>query len=278
MPRARSAPASRSGGSTRKSSAAAKKPSSSRAKSSTSRAKASTTRAKSASTSRAKSASSSRAKSSSSRSSASKRTTAAKKGGQARGRQQTAEKRARQATAPLDFSGKSVAELRNALKGGVITPLNIVMLTRDRIEEALDDAVSRGRMTSSDAQKLATDLVSRGRKQTNEVLRDLDKLLSGGGVRKRGADAASRARKQVGDATARARSAADPVLAQADRVRRTAGVGPTFPISGYDDLSVSQITKRLGTLKPPELRKVRDYERRHANRKGVLSSIEQKLG
>jgi hypothetical protein len=278
MPRARSAPASRSGGSTRKSTASAKS-TSSRAKAPATRAKASATRAKSASSSRAKSASTSRAKSSSSsRSSATKRTAAAKKGGKARGRQQTAEKRATQVTAPLDFSGKSVAELRNALKGGVITPLNIVMLTRDRIEETLDDAVSRGRMTSADAQKLATELLSRGRKQTNEVLRDLDKLLGSGGARKRGAEAASRARKQVGAATARARSAADPVIAQADRARRTVGVGPSFPISGFDDLSVSQIQKRLGSLKPTELRKVRDYERRHANRKGVLSSIEQKLG
>jgi polyhydroxyalkanoate synthesis regulator phasin len=250
MPRARSAPASRSGGSTRKASAASKS-SSSRAKASTSRAKTSTAKASTAK-----------------RTTASKRSAAAKKGGQAR---------ARKASTP-DFSGKSVAELRNALKGGVITPLNLVMLTRERIDESLEDAVSRGRMTSSDAQKLATDLLSRGRKQTNEVLRDLDKLLgSGGDVRKRSAEAASRARKQVGAATARARTAADPVIARADRVRRTAGVGPTFPISGYDDLSVSQIQKRLGGLKPAELRKVRDYERRHANRKGVLSSIEQKL-
>jgi polyhydroxyalkanoate synthesis regulator phasin len=245
MPRARSAPAGRSGGSTRKASTASKS-STSRAKSSSSRAKASTAKA-----------------------STTKRSAAAKKGGQAR---------ARKASTP-DFSGKSVAELRNALRGGVITPLNLVMLTRERIEESLEDAVSRGRMTSSDAQKLATDLVSRGRKQTNEVLRDLDKLLSGGSadVRKRGSAAASRARKQVGAATARARSAADPVVARADRVRRTAGVGPAFPITGYDDLSVSQIQKRLGGLKPAELRKVRDYERRHANRKGVLSSIESKL-
>jgi polyhydroxyalkanoate synthesis regulator phasin len=179
----------------------------------------------------------------------------------------------------LDFSGKNVAELRSALKGGVITPLNLVMLTRERIDEALEDAVSRGRMTSSDAQKLARDLVARGRKQTDEVLRDLEGLLGGARTtaRKRGTAAASRARKQVGDATARARTAADPVIARADRVRRTAGVGPTFPITGYDDLTVSQIQKRLGGLKPAELRKVRDYERRHANRKGILTSVEQKL-
>ncbi|HEY7632177.1 MAG TPA: hypothetical protein VH817_15835 [Thermoleophilaceae bacterium] len=181
-----------------------------------------------------------------------------------------------------DLSGKSVADLRNALSRGVIGPLNLVMLTRDRIEEVMDDAVSRGRMTADDAQKLAQDLISRGRKQTDDVLADLEGLLTKapdvGGARKRGTEAASRARRQVSEATARARSAADPVLAHADRARRAAGVGPSFPIIGYDDLTVSQVQSRLGDLKPPELRKVRDYEKRHANRKTVLSDIEQRLG
>jgi polyhydroxyalkanoate synthesis regulator phasin len=241
MPRARTTPPSRSGGSTRKTS------------------------------------SSSRAKSSSSRASSTKRSSTAKKSAATK----TARKPAAKSTSKpsLDFSGKNVAELRSALKGGVITPLNLVMLTRERIDEALEDAVSRGRMTSSDAQKLARDLVARGRKQTDEVLRDLEGLLGGARTtaRKRGTAAASRARKQVGAATARARTTADPVIARADRVRRTAGVGPAFPITGYDDLTVSQIQKRLGGLKPAELRKVRDYERRHANRKGILTSVEQKL-
>jgi polyhydroxyalkanoate synthesis regulator phasin len=206
------------------------------------------------------------------------RTTAARKGTQARGR-----KPAAAAKPAAEFSGKSVADLRNALTKGVISPLNIVMLTRERIDEAMEDAVSRGRMTADDAQKLAQDLVTRGRKQTNEVMRDLEQLLNRSrtevkGVRKRGTAAAGRARKQVSEATAKARSAADPVLAQADRARRVAGVGPNFPITGYDDLTVSQIQKRLGTLKPAELRKVRDYEKRHANRKGILNAVEGRLG
>jgi hypothetical protein len=60
-------------------------------------------------------------------------------------------------------------------------------------------------------------------------------------------------------------------------VRRTAKVGSNFPISLYDELSVGQIRSRLGDLTPAELRKVRDHERRNANRKGVLSAIESKL-
>jgi hypothetical protein len=186
------------------------------------------------------------------------------------------------ATPAPELSSKSVAELRNALARGVIGPLNLVMLTRDRIEEVMDDAVSRGRVTADDAQKLAQTLIERGRKQTNDVLGDLEGLLTRagdpGGARSRGRDAADRARRQVSEATAKARAAADPVLAQADRARRAAGVGPAFPIIGYDDLTVAQVLSRLGALRPAELRKVRDYEKRHANRKTVLSDIEQRLG
>jgi polyhydroxyalkanoate synthesis regulator phasin len=232
-----------------------------------------------------KSGGSTRSRTSSS-SSSSKRTAAAKKGGQARGRQQTAQKRARQtaasATEPAELSGKSVADLRNALSRRIIGPLNLVMLTRDRIEDVMEDAVSRGRMTADDAQKLAQELINRGRKQTNDVLGDLEALLGRAGdatgARKRGTDAASRARRQVTEATTLARAAADPVLARADRARRVAGVGPAFPITGYDDLTVAQVQSRLGGLKPAELRKVRDYEKRHANRKTILSDIEQRLG
>jgi hypothetical protein len=241
---------SRSGGASRKSSAASK--------------------SRSGSASRPKSAAATK-----------KRTGAKKSTGTAKKSTATAKKSTATAKAP-ELSGKSVAELRNALSRGVIVPLNLVMLTRDRIEEVMDDAVTRGRMTADDAHKLAQDLITRGRKQTDDVLGDLEGLLGRAGdvssARKRGGEAAGRARRQVTEATARARSAADPVIARADRARRAAGVGPSFPIIGYDDLTVSQVQARLGDLKPPELRKVRDYEKRHANRKTVLADIEQRLG
>ena len=78
-------------------------------------------------------------------------------------------------------------------------------------------------------------------------------------------------------ARTRATRAAVPALAQADRLRRAAGVGPSFPIIGYDDLTAAQVQSRLDDLSPAELRKVRDYERRNANRKSVLEAIESKL-
>src|SRR3954470_2510616 len=223
-------------------------------------------------------------------SSSAPRKRAAKKGGQARGRQQKAQKQARTvasaATGPVEFSGKSVAEFRQALQSNLIRPLELVMLSRQRIEDALEEVVKRGRMTRDDASQLSQALVTVGRQQTDDVLKDLEQLMGRGRtrleertgtVRDRSVGAARGARRSVGQAAGAARKAADPLLAQADRARRVAGVGPAFPISGYDDLTAAQISSRLDTLTPAELRKVRDYERRRGNRKSVLEAIEAQL-
>jgi hypothetical protein len=69
----------------------------------------------------------------------------------------------------------------------------------------------------------------------------------------------------------------DRVRREVDRARRATGIA-TFPVSGYDDLSAAQVSDRLGDLSSAELRKVRDYERRNANRKSVLDAIERRLG
>jgi hypothetical protein len=145
-------------------------------------------------------------------------------------------------------------------------------------------------VTAKDARKITKDLVDRGRKQTNDVMKDLEQLVGRGrdeiedrttGARKAGTQAAKSARKRVEGATRGARTravkATDPALAQADRVRRAAGVGPNFPITAYEDLTAAQVQTRLTDLTPAQLRKVRDHERRNANRKSVLNAIEQKL-
>ena len=176
--------------------------------------------------------------------------------------------------------------MRSALRDNLVNPLNLVLITRDRIEEVVDEAVSRGRMTASDAQDIVSKILSRGRKQTNDVLNNLESLLgrglSGaesvvGEARDRGTSVASDARKTVEKTTGGALKTADSVIVQADRARRVAGVGPSFPITNYDNLTAAQVQDRLGTLNAPELRKVRDYERRNANRKTVLSAVESKL-
>jgi polyhydroxyalkanoate synthesis regulator phasin len=135
-----------------------------------------------------------------------------------------------------------VADLREALHG-LIDPLGMVMLTRERIEDALNDAVSRGRVTADDAQDLVASLIERGRRQTNDVLVELEDLVS----------------------------------TKADKARRAAGMGASFPIAGYEDLTAAQVQARLDGLTPADLRKVRDHEKRHANRKTVLRAIDQRL-
>jgi polyhydroxyalkanoate synthesis regulator phasin len=142
-----------------------------------------------------------------------------------------------------------------------LDPREVVVVTRERLQEALDEAVARGRMTRDDATALLADLLQRGRKQTDDLREDIEGLLGGAkGVTK----------KSVA-------GSADRVLREVDRARRVAGVGPSFPILGYDDLTAAQVNERLGDLDSAQLRKVRDYEKRNANRKSVLAAVEQKL-
>jgi hypothetical protein len=176
--------------------------------------------------------------------------------------QRSSSTRSRPGRAPAGVSG-----LAEQLVNRILKPMGLVVLSRERIHETLEEAAERGRVTRTDANELASLLVQRGRQQTDELLSDLDRLLG-------------RGRQQLDSATLRARrsKSVDRLVRGADRARRTVGVGPAFPIMGYDDLTAVQVRQRLGKLDRPELRKVRDYERRHANRKSVLSQIEKRLG
>jgi hypothetical protein len=62
-----------------------------------------------------------------------------------------------------------------------------------------------------------------------------------------------------------------------ERGLRVAGLGPSFPIPRYDEMTAAEVQRRLDGPTPAQLRKVRDHERRHANRKTVLRTIESKL-
>jgi len=161
----------------------------------------------------------------------------------------------------------NLSALRDMLSRGVV-------VTSDRIQETLDEAVHRGRMTRQDAEELMQSIVRSGRAQTRDLIAEIESLLDSAVDRRR--STADRARKVA--KAARKSPGADTALRQADRVRRAAGIGPSFPITGFDDLTAAQITSRLEDLTPPELRKVRDHERRNANRKSVLAAIEKKLG
>ncbi len=144
----------------------------------------------------------------------------------------------------------NLGALRDILRKGVV-------LTADGIKATLDDAVKRGRITRKDATELSQSLLSAGRSQADGFRSDLEQLLG------RGRD--------------RAALSSDRVLQEVDRARRRVGVGPSFPITLYDELNASQVVSRLKDLTPAQLRKVRDHEKRHDNRKSVLSAIEKQL-
>jgi hypothetical protein len=157
--------------------------------------------------------------------------------------------------APASTPEEVVAHL-NALRERLVSSLT---LTTDRLQDAIEDAVRRGRMTRKDAEELIATLVTLGRAQSDQLLAEVEQILGRDGLRERAAESG------------------DAVLRTVGRARRRVGVGTPFPILGYDELTAAQVTNRLGDLTPPQLRKVRDHERRHAKRKSVLNAIERKL-
>jgi polyhydroxyalkanoate synthesis regulator phasin len=168
-------------------------------------------------------------------------------------------------------SDKSVQAFRDALDRSVT-------LSRDRLQEVMDDAVKRGRMTRGDANEIVSKLVDRGREQTDVLLRDLEELLQQArrGVQTRSRPARRRATAAAGRAARAARDVADRPLAEADRLRRRTGA-PGPPISAYAQLTAAQVKARLGDLSKAELRKVRTQEKNGKARKSVLDEIEKKL-
>jgi polyhydroxyalkanoate synthesis regulator phasin len=182
-----------------------------------------------------------------------------------------AKKPAARTTASKSAAAKTAATRKTAAKApgktaSARTPIDLVVLTRDRIQETLDEAVERGRVTSKDANDLVDKLFKQGRKQTDDLVAEIERRVKHG-------------REQLESATRKARRAepVDRIVRTADRARRTVGVGPSFPILGYDDLTANQVNARLGELKAAALRKVREYERKHANRKSVLEAVEKAL-
>jgi hypothetical protein len=128
--------------------------------------------------------------------------------------------------------------------GRIINPLDLVIITRARLQEVFDEAVERGRITRGDAADLVSDVLARGRGQAEDLFAELEQLLG---------------------------------RAPIEAARRVAGLGPDFPITGYDDLTAAEVVAELDGMSAVDLRNVREYERANANRKTVLTAIERKL-
>lgn len=63
-----------------------------------------------------------------------------------------------------------IASLRHVLSKGVV-------ITGERLQEAIDETVKRGRMTRQDAEELIGNLVEIGRRQTQDALADAESLI-----------------------------------------------------------------------------------------------------
>jgi len=77
----------------------------------------------------------------------------------------------------------------------------------------------------------------------------------------------------VGTAAGVAGSAAE---AQVDAANAAAEAA-VFPIPGYDDMNVEEVSSHLNDLSVEELRLVRDYEERNKNRETVLADMDRKI-
>ncbi len=58
---------------------------------------------------------------------------------------------------------------------------------------------------------------------------------------------------------------------------RSAAETRAFPIEGYDEMNVDEISKRLNDLSVEELRLVRDHEERNKTRESLLEQMDRKI-
>jgi hypothetical protein len=58
---------------------------------------------------------------------------------------------------------------------------------------------------------------------------------------------------------------------------RSAAETPALPITGYDEMNVEEVSKRLEELSAEELRLVRDYEERNKRRQTLLEEMDRKI-
>jgi hypothetical protein len=161
-----------------------------------------------------------------------------------------------------------LAGLRKALAQSVV-------VTGERVQETVEDAVRRGRMTRRDAQELASAILAASRRQTDEIRQQLEALLERGPrlVRRDGEDddpvSIPIEHEDAAGTTVSGGVSTAPAAPSA--------VAAPLPIADYDDLTAVLVRKSLAGLSTDELRAVRDHEAAHANRKTVLQAVDRLL-
>jgi hypothetical protein len=82
----------------------------------------------------------------------------------------------------------------------------------------------------------------------------------------------------VGAATGAVTDATSRTVGAATGSARRAAETATFPIPGYDEMNVEEISSRVDGLTDEQVRQIRDYERANQNRKTLMERFESRLG
>ncbi len=170
-----------------------------------------------------------------------------------------------------------------ALHGALEHSLTI---QRNRLQEIVDDLVSRGTLSRADADGLIGQLLASSKDYSQALLQVLDSVTAdarrglGAGiapVRATAGKLAETARKAPALAAKTARraekAAPEPLAKPAAKVAEM-----IEPIPGYAELTVAQIRPRLDGLSASALLTVREIEADGKARKSVLERIDQLLG
>jgi ferritin-like metal-binding protein YciE len=166
---------------------------------------------------------------------------------------------------PIDLlrgSGGEEKVLKNAKDAAATEALEIATYT------ALE-ALARD-VGDEDTARLAASIRADEERMLRRVLEEIPKLagaVAGADVRGRGTfDVAKTGAADAGRSTARKGAA---------KATRAAGATPPWP--GYDDMTVEEITDRLGRATDAKAREVRAYERAHKDRAGVVEAAKREL-
>lgn len=164
-----------------------------------------------------------------------------------------------------------------------------VTVSLERLQEVLDDAVDRGRMTRRDAEALVGELIDKGRRQRNQLLDELERI--GRQIGKHSEKVARQARvvtdkplataekklRRRGGKSATSASGRTSAAKAAPKSAAGAKKPKAFPIADYDSLNATEVRKRLEGLSAAELKTVRKREEAGKARKTVLAEIEKRL-
>lgn len=173
-------------------------------------------------------------------------------------------------------------------------------IQRVRLQEIIDDLVSRGSLTRADADRLINQLFASSKDYSHSLLQVLDAVATEarknlGGIAPVMATAGKTAGKiadtvrqaprlvtktptrPAAKAAARSAPAKAPKKSTKGASRPAAAVVPNEPIPGYSELTVAQIKPRLTGLSATALRRVRDVELAGKARKSVLAELERRL-